>query len=69
MTGATPQERARSARSRIAALTYDIKHHDSTASDLRKDREKAKAKLARAERAIARESAARFYNASKGCAA
>jgi hypothetical protein len=47
----TPQQRASSARADIRYLTNEIEHHDRLASSLRKDREKAKAKLARALKA------------------
>lgn len=35
-------------------LTYDIKHHDAEASRIRKDRQKERAKVDRAQRSIER---------------
>lgn len=62
MTRDTPQQRASSARSDIRYLTQEIDDHDRQASRLRKERSAARAKLERAEKAIARENASRAWS-------
>jgi hypothetical protein len=53
----TPEERIADARSEIARATADVNYHDRMASEARKRRQKAQAKLDRAIKASAKQDA------------